>query len=196
MNRHSTPRSIRASRLGRRYAAAALVLAAGPLAAQQPRGPAYSSNASRCAALAGSAARDTLMPGAASAVATLRAVFVAAERNDVGALDTLYAGDSLTVVEGAGINRGWANYRDHHLAPEMKEMKNFRYRPFEIEARVSGDLAWLLYRYALHAETGGRVVDNVGRGTAILECRGGRWVVRHTQTTSRSRRAGDPPMPQ
>lgn len=196
MNLHFASRPSRACRLDTLCAAAALVLVAGPVAAQQSRGPESSTNASSCSAQPGSPMRDAMMPGAASAVATLRAVFAAAERNDVGALDTLYAGDSLTVVEGAGINRGWADYRDHHLAPEMKEMKNFRYRPLEIEARVSGDLAWLLYRYALHAETGGRVIDNVGRGTAILECRGGRWVVRHTQTASRPRRQGDPPMPQ
>lgn len=132
---------------------------------------------------------------ATAAAATVRALFAAAERNDLGALDTLYAGDSLTVVEGTGINRGWADYRDHHLAPEMKEMKNFRYRPFEIEARVSGDVAWVLFRYALGAELEGRVIDNVGRGTAILERRGKRWIVRHTQTTSRTRRPNDPPMP-
>ena len=132
---------------------------------------------------------------AAAAAATLRAVFAAAERSDLSALDTLYAGDSLTVVEGTGINRGWADYRDRHLAPELKEMKNFRYRPFEVEARASGDMAWVTFRYALGGEVGGRTIDNVGRGTAILERRRGRWVVRHTQTTSRTRRPNDPPMP-
>jgi ketosteroid isomerase-like protein len=133
----------------------------------------------------------------ATAVASVvRALFTAAERNDLAALDTLYAGDSLTVVEGAGINRGWADYRDHHLAPEMKEMKDFRYRPFEIEAHASGNLGWVIFRYALQATVGGKAVDNVGRGTAILERRGTKWVVRHTQTTSRPRRPADPPMPQ
>lgn len=133
---------------------------------------------------------------AAVVAATLRELFAAAERHDLAALDTLYAGDSLTVVEGTGINRGWADYRDHHLGPELKEMKDFRYRPFEIEARVSGDLAWATFRYALQATIEGKPLDNTGRGTAILERRGARWVVRHTQTTSRPRRPTDPPMPQ
>ena len=134
--------------------------------------------------------------GDAAVVAVIRAVFAAAERNDPTALDTLYAGDSLTVVEGTGINRGWADFRDNHLAPELREMRNFRYRPFEIEARSSGNIAWATFRYALQAQIGERAIDNVGRGTAILERRGAKWVVRHTQTTSRARRAGDPPMPQ
>ncbi len=138
-------------------------------------------------------------PTAAEAQATtvLRALFAAAERNDMLALDSLYAGDSLTVVEGAGINRGWADYRDHHLAPELKEMKDFHYRPADIEMRVSGNVAWAVFRFNLKAQMGARAIDNVGRGTAILERRtsgsNSRWVVRHTQTSSRARRPSDPP---
>ena len=152
------------------------------------------------AQLPSSATRSTAGPAAqsgdvAAVVTTLQALFAAAERNDLRALDSLYAGDSLTVVEGAGINRGWADYRDNHLGPELKEMKNLRYRPFEIEARVSGDVAWAMFRYALAADMEGRPVDVLGRGTAILERRGARWVVRHTQTASRARRPSDPPMP-
>ncbi|MEO5590066.1 MAG: nuclear transport factor 2 family protein [Gemmatimonadaceae bacterium] len=134
-------------------------------------------------------------PSSTSAAETIRTLFAAAERGDLAALDTLYAGDSLTVVEGAGINRGWADYRDHHLAPELKEMKNFKYRPYDIVARTSGDLAWVMFSYGIQGEMGTRVLDQVGRGTAILERRGQRWVVRHTQTSSRARRPSDAPFP-
>lgn len=132
---------------------------------------------------------------ARSATRTVEALFAAAERKDLAALDTLYAGDSLLVIEGAGINRGWADYRDNHLGPELKEFQNFKYRPFELEARVSGDLAWVIFRYALQADMGERKVDVVGRGTALLERRGDKWVVRLTNTASRARRPTDPPMP-
>jgi len=134
-------------------------------------------------------------PATVQAVEVIRALFAAAERGDLVALDSLYAGDSLLVIEGAGINRGWTDYRDNHLAPELKEFQNFRYRPFEIEARVSGDLAWVTYRYALTADVEERKVDVVCHGSAILERRGNRWVVRLTQTASRARRPSDPPMP-
>ena len=125
-------------------------------------------------------------------VAAITALFAAAERNDMAALDSLYAGDSLTIIEGAGINRGWTDYRDHHLAPEMKEMKNFQYRPSDIEAHVEGKTAWAIFRYALRADVNGKPIDLVGRGTAVLELRGSRWVVRHTQTAGRARRPSDP----
>jgi ketosteroid isomerase-like protein len=171
-------------------AAAALLIVPATLGAQQ--GHAHGAVHDPAAH---ATARSVPGVSAQDAARTLRAVFAAAERGDLAALDTLYAGDSLTVVEGTGINRGWADYRDRHLGPELKEMKNFRYRPFELEARASGDVAWVTFRYALQGEVGGRAIDNIGRGTAILERRGGRWVVRHTQTTSRARRPNDPAMP-
>lgn len=140
---------------------------------------------------------DTVLRGDAAQVgATVRALFAAIERGDLVALDSLYAGDSATIVEGAGINRGWADYRDHHLGPELKQMTNFRYRPFEIEARTAGNLAWATFRYALSGNMGTQALDLVGRGTAILERRGNRWLLRHTHTSYRTRRPTDPPMPQ
>ncbi|AMW05601.1 nuclear transport factor 2 family protein [Gemmatimonas phototrophica] len=134
------------------------------------------------------------------ATAVIRAVFAAAERADLAALDTLYAGDSLTVFESAGINRGWKDYRDHHLGPELKEMTGFKYRPIDITTRVEGNLAWATVSYALQAKEGTRTIDNFGRGTYVLERAGSgdkaRWVVRHSHTASRARRPNDPPMPQ
>jgi hypothetical protein len=29
----------------------------------------------------------------------------------------------VTIFEGGGVNRGWADYRDHHLGPEMAEFQ-------------------------------------------------------------------------
>ena len=121
----------------------------------------------------------------------IRALFAAVEHGDVAALDTLYAAD-VTVVEGAGIDRGWTAYRDHHLLPELERFRSFQYRPSEVEAHSAGDVGWAIFRYSIRAEMGERFIDAVGRGTAILERRDGRWVVLHTQTSSRPRRPSDP----
>lgn len=134
-------------------------------------------------------------PDEAAVAAAIVAVFAAVERGDLAALDTLYAGDSLTIGEGAGLDRTWKSYRDHHLAPELEDMRHMHYRPTDIEARVSGDLAWAIFRYTLRGEAGKRTLDIVGRGTAILERRGTRWIVRHSQTSGRARRPSDPPAP-
>lgn len=163
------------------YLATAIALwLPGYLAAQQPTQPA--AHPARALSAQESRVQSTIV-----------ALFAAAERSDMAALDSIYAGDSLTIIEGASMNRGWADYRDHHLAPEMKEMTGFQYRVADIEPRVSGNLAWATFRYTLKANAAGRPVDIVGRGTAILERRGDRWVVRHTQTSGRARRPTDPP---
>lgn len=122
----------------------------------------------------------------------VESLFSAVERGDLAALDTLYAGEALTVIEGAGINRGWADYRDRHLVPELKEFAGFQYRVSEIEPRVAGNTAWAIFRYTIKATRGERVIDQVGRGTAVLQRRGNRWVVVHTHTSSRPRRPSDP----
>lgn len=117
----------------------------------------------------------------------LEAVFAATQAGDLAALDELYAGDDLTIIEGAGLDRGWSEYRDHHLAPELERFEEFTYTPRNIEAHVSGDLAWALFEYDLGIKMEDRDVDRVGRGTAVFERRGNRWVVRHMQTANRPR---------
>ena len=120
-------------------------------------------------------------------VSTIEAVFSATERADFASLDALYAGADLTIIESAGIDRGWTEYRDHHLKPELENFQSLVYKPYEIEPHVEGELAWAIFRYDLKVKLEERKVDNVGRGTAILERRNSRWVVRHMQTASRAR---------
>src|SRR5687768_6731032 len=53
---------------------------------------------------------------------------VAVEKGDLAALDRLWANDeSVAVFESGHANYGWADYRNNHLAPELKEFKNTKY---------------------------------------------------------------------
>jgi uncharacterized protein (TIGR02246 family) len=124
--------------------------------------------------------------------AVVRAAFASSEAGNLGALDSLYTTDA-TIIEGSGLDRGWANYRDHHLAPELKEFTNFRYRPSDIEVTVDGGTAWVMLRYTLTATMGERQIDSVGRGTMILRLVDGKWRIRHSHTSGRARRATDAP---
>jgi len=55
------------------------------------------------------AVRDALMKSALSF-----------EKNDLAMASRVWANDeSLTVFESGHANYGWADYRDHHLVPEM-----------------------------------------------------------------------------
>ncbi len=107
------------------------------------------------------------------------------ERGDLATLNKVYANDeSVTIFESGHANYGWADYRDHHLVPEMKEFKNTKYTLSDIKVKVSGKTAWATYKYALTGDLKDRRIDVSGLGTAVLEERGGSWLIVHTHTSA------------
>ena len=114
--------------------------------------------------------------------------FVAAtfESGDLNSLDEVFApGPGVHIIEGAGVNHGWAEYRDHHLRPELEAFENFEYRYFAIEPVVRGDMAFAAFRYELSADLNGSPLNIEGRGTAVLEQLEGRWKIVHLHTSGR-----------
>ncbi len=107
------------------------------------------------------------------------------ERGDLAMLNKVYANDeSVTIFESGHANYGWADYRDHHLVPEMKEFKNTKYALSDIKVKVAGKTAWATYKYALTGDLKDRRIDVNGLGTAILEERGGNWLIVHMHTSA------------
>lgn len=107
------------------------------------------------------------------------------ERGDMAAMEKTWANDeSVTVFESGHANYGWADYRDNHLGPEMKEMKNTKYSLSDIKAKVSGNTAWATFKYAISADIGTRHVDGAGLGTAVLEKRGPDWKIVHWHSSA------------
>jgi len=100
------------------------------------------------------------------------------EKNDMAAAMQVWANDeSLTVFESGHANYGWADYRDHHLGPEMKEMQNTKYSFSDMKIHVSGNTAWVTMKYLIAADVGEagktRHVEGAGLATAVLEKRVG-----------------------
>jgi len=111
------------------------------------------------------------------------------QAGELNALDTLFAPErGMHIIEGAGVNHGWADYRDNHLKPELAQFRNFQYRYYGIEPQVRGNVAWTSFRYELSVDTPGGHVEREGRGTAVLEKRDGRWLIVHLHTSGRRRR--------
>lgn len=106
-------------------------------------------------------------------------------KGDMAMLNKLWANDeSVTVFESGHANYGWTDYRDHHLEPEMKEMKNTKYSYSDIKVKVDGKTAWATMKYAISADIGARHVDGGGLATAILEKRDGRWQIVHWHSSA------------
>ena len=115
------------------------------------------------------------------------------ETGDLAMLDTLWAHDEgVTVFESGYANYGWKDYRDHHLKPEIEEMKNVRYQLSDIKSRVSGDTAGATFKYTISADLKDRHVDASGLGTAVLEKRAGEWKIVHWHTSAPRRPPAQP----
>ena len=118
------------------------------------------------------------------------------EKNDTAEATKIWVNDeSLTVFESGHANYGWTDYRDHHLFPEMGEMKNTKYAFSDIKIHLAGKTAWATFKYTIAAdvtENGKqRHVDGGGLGTAILEQREGHWRIVHWHSSA-PRRAPAP----
>ncbi len=119
----------------------------------------------------------------------IEAVAAYSQARNLDAIDTLFAPeDGIHIIEGAGVNHGWADYRDNHLGPELEMFENFEYRFYNVEPQVRGDVAWSSFRYDLSVDTQRGHLEREGRGTAVLERRDGRWLIVHLHTSGRARR--------
>lgn len=126
--------------------------------------------------------------------AVLESVAAFAQAKDLDAMGALYApGQGVHIIEGAGVNHGWQDYRDNHLAPELDAFENFRYRYFAIEPVVRDGMAYSAFRYELAADTPQGHVKIEGRGTAVLERLDGSWKIVHLHTSGRRVEPGGSP---
>lgn len=111
---------------------------------------------------------------------------------DLDKLATFYHPE-VTIYEGGGINRGWADYRDHHLGPELKQFANLQFAHSNTVVRMIGpDAAYATAEYSLKAKMGERDIDSGGLETLVLIKEGGAWKIRHSHTSSRPRRPAPP----
>jgi hypothetical protein len=119
------------------------------------------------------------------------------EKNDLAMASLVWANDeALTVFESGHANYGWTDYRDHHLVPEMGEMKNTRYAFSDIKISLVGKTAWATMKYTIAADVTNdgktRHVDGAGLATAVLEQRAGRWQIVHWHSSAPRRPVAAP----
>lgn len=120
----------------------------------------------------------------------------AVEKGDLNALDKIWANsDDVTVFESGHANYGWTDYRNNHLAQELKEFQNTKYSFSDLKLKVDGKTAWATFKYALEASISGRSIQSGGLATAILEKRDGRWQIVHWHSSAPRRQPNPSPTP-
>jgi ketosteroid isomerase-like protein len=129
--------------------------------------------------------------GEAAAIETwLKGYDAAFNAKDLDRLARFYHPD-VTVYEGGGINEGWADYRDRHLGPELKQFQNLQFAHADVKVTllVDGAAAYATATYSLKAQMGERAIDSGGLATYVLiKDSTGAWQIRHSHTSSRPRR--------
>ena len=123
-------------------------------------------------------------------VAFFKAYDAAFNARDIDKLATMYHAD-VTIFEGSGINRGWVDYRDNHLGPELKSFQDLVWSHSNIVVHMLGETsAYVTADYAIKYKSGDRVVDSGGIATHVLVKEQGNWKIRHSQTAARRRAPG------
>lgn len=107
--------------------------------------------------------------------------------------------ETLTVFENGHANYAWADYRDHHLLPEMKEFKNTKYELSDMKIHLAGKTAWATFKYSISGDIEQSVVtrhvDGAGLSTAVLEERQGQWRIVHWHLSAPRRVPTPAPQP-
>lgn len=116
-------------------------------------------------------------PQAAAVRAVLASYQAAIEGLDASGTEALFAADS-TVFETGGSEGTYANYLAHHLAPELKEFKSFRFSNYKVDVRFEGPLALATETYNYRIETtDGTAAERTGVTTSVLKQIDGRWQI-------------------
>jgi uncharacterized protein (TIGR02246 family) len=141
--------------------------------------------AAMCVAIA--SAVPAAQSGDADVLAFFKAYDAAFNARDLQRLAVLYHPD-VTIFEGAGINRGWADYRDNHLGPELKAFQDLQWAHSNIVVHLLGpSAAYVTADYTIKYKTGERAVDSGGIATHVLVKEQGQWKIRHSMTAARRR---------
>lgn len=120
----------------------------------------------------------------------LRAYDAAFLAKDLARLATMYSPETV-VYEGSGIDRGWKDYSETHLGPELKSFENLEFGHSNVVPHVLADnAAYVTADYMIKARMAERVLDSGGLATFVLSKDGGAWKIRHTATAARRRPAG------
>ncbi|WP_192823899.1 DUF4440 domain-containing protein [Rufibacter sp. LB8] len=117
----------------------------------------------------------------------LRAYKEAVEALDGTKATALFAANSQ-VYESGGVEGTYAHYLEHHLGPEFKAFKSFKYSDYKPEVTVDGNYAFATetYVYTLVLAKDGSTIKKKGVATSTLKKVNGKWQILITHSSSRN----------
>lgn len=114
-----------------------------------------------------------------AAFKTVLAQYKAAiEKLDASNTERLFM-KSSAIFETGGVEGTYVNYLAHHLGPELREFRSFRFSDYKVDVHLLGPgaaHAVETYKYRIKTK-GGETVDRVGVATSVLRKDDGRWKI-------------------
>lgn len=109
----------------------------------------------------------------------------AIERLDATGTEGLFTADS-SVFETGGVEGSYANYLAHHLGPELKAFKAFKFSDYKTDIRFEGPVALATETYNYRIETkSGEIAERRGVATSVLKKVGGQWKILSMHNSAR-----------
>jgi ketosteroid isomerase-like protein len=128
----------------------------------------------------------TPAPGLPDAVASvLREYRAAMEARSIERLAAVFDPD-LFLFEGTHQNVGWADYRDNHIGPEMKEWSEFKVLDTRVaDAVITADIACISILSTYRIVVAGKPVRLAAAESFVLVRREGGWKIRHLHSSGK-----------
>ena len=121
-----------------------------------------------------------------AAKAVLNQYKVAVEKLDVTGTEKLFTTDSK-IFESGGSEGNYAHYLEHHLGPEFKEFKSFKYSDYKVDVKVDGNYAFATetYNYTIIIAKDNMEVKRKAVATSVLKKVKGEWKIMVSHNSSR-----------
>lgn len=121
-----------------------------------------------------------------AAKAVLNQYKAAVQKLDVTGTEKLFTTDSK-VFESGGSEGNYAHYLEHHLGPEFKEFKSFKYSDYKVDVQVDGNYAFATetYNYVIVVAKDNTEVKRKGVATSVLKKVNGEWKIMVSHNSSR-----------
>ncbi|MDQ8757396.1 nuclear transport factor 2 family protein [Sphingosinicella sp. LHD-64] len=112
----------------------------------------------------------------------------AIERLDASGTERLFVADSQ-IFENGGVEGSYTNYLSHHLGPELRAFRSFRFSEVNVDIRFEGPVALATESYGFRIEPAqGDPVERRGVTTSVLRKDGNVWRIVSLHGSSRAPR--------
>lgn len=90
------------------------------------------------------------------------------------------------IVESGSLEGSISKYLEHHLGPELKEFKSFRFNNYTVKVEINGNYAFATedYIYTIVLQDG-KEIKQKGVATSVLQKTEQGWKIKSTHTSAR-----------